>query len=372
MARTAVIVGGGIIGCALAHDLAKAGCRVTVLERGNPGAEASSAAAGLVAPLGESARPDALQELALRSWRLYPGVVAELERVSGVDVEYMTRGTLYPLLDETEVAEASERARSPLAAELGVRVIEGPELRAAEPELASDVSAALFAQGDHWVNNESLVSAYAAAAATHGARIKSGAEVRRILVEGGQALGALVDGERFEAEAVVLAAGAWSGGLAAELGLRLPVTPVRGQMLAVDHTPALLTHVVHAEGVYLVPRRSGELLIGATVEHVGWERAVTPEALEGLITAAVRLVPELENRSILRSWCGFRPWAPDGFPVLGPWPGIEGLYVATAHFRNGILLAPATAALLTGCIMSGGRTEGLEAFLPDRFLGGGH
>ncbi len=367
-APSVLVVGGGIIGCATAHELARRGCRVTVLERGTPGGEASSAAAGLLAPLGESARPGPFQQLALESWRLYPEVVAELGRVTGIDVEYMTTGTLYPLFTSRDLEAAHERRSWPLAREFGIQIVGDSELRGLEPALAKDLPAALLVRGDHWVNNQRLVTAYAAAAARRGVEIRTGAEVGRIVVERGGVGAIMVDGERLEAERVLLAAGAWSGTLAAGLGATLPVGPVRGQMLAVANIPPLLTHAVHGDEVYLVPRPSGELLIGATVEKVGFVRAVTPEGLGGLIRAAMALVPNLGARPITRSWCGFRPWAPDGLPVLGPWPGIAGLYVATGHFRNGILLAPITAALLTRCIVDGDIPSSLTPFLPSRVI----
>jgi glycine oxidase len=361
------VIGGGIIGCATAYDLAKRGCRVTVLERGTPGGEASSAAAGLLTALGGSPDPDPFRRLALESWRLYPGVVAELRELTGVDVEHMTAGTLYPLRNPRDLESGRERCGWPLARELGVEVVEGSELRSLEPALSKDVSAALLVLGDHWVNNQRLVTAYALAAAARRVTVRTGAEVERILVEDGRARGVLVDGEALEADAVLLAAGAWSGALAASLGARLPVGPVRGQMLAVSNVPPLLTHVIHGDDIYLVPRPSGELLVGATVEHAGFARAVTPDGLGGLIAEAVALVPEIGRRPITRTWCGFRPWAPDGQPVLGPWPDVAGLFAATGHYRNGILLAPVTAALLTRCIVDGETPPSLTPFLPGRF-----
>jgi glycine oxidase len=366
MALSVVVIGGGIIGCSIAYELAKAGCRVTVLERATPGVEASGAAAGLLAPLGESSKPDPFQELAIASWRLYPGVAAELRDVTGVDVEYMTAGTLYPIASAEDLSEARDRAGWPLAREFGVRVVEDPELHAMEPALSRDIAGALFVQGDHWVNNQRLVAAYAAAAAGRGVLIRTGVEASGLVIEAGRARGVVVGVERLDAERVVLAAGAWSGVLAAQLGLNLPVSPVRGQMLAVSNVPPLLSHAVHGPQGYLTPRPSGELLIGATVEHVGFERAVTPDGLAHLLAGALATVPEVGRRPILRSWCGFRPWAPDSLPVLGPWPGIEGLYAATGHYRNGILLTPITATLLTRCILDGVTPPELKTFLPDR------
>jgi glycine oxidase len=367
-APSVAVIGGGIIGCATAADLAKRGCRVTLLERASPGAEASSAAAGLLAPLGPSPDPGPFHRLAIESWRLYPRVAAELRDLTGVDVEHMTAGTLYPLHTPREIEAARLRRTWPLAAEFGIEVVEGSDLRALEPTLCKDVSAALLVRGDHWVNNQRLVTAYAAAAAARGVTVRTGAEVSRILIEGERARGVLVDGEAIHADAVLLAAGAWSGALAASIGLRLPVAPVRGQMLAVSNVPPLLTRAVHGDDIYVVPRPSGEVLIGATVEHAGFLRAVTPDGLGSLIAAAVALVPEIGRRSVTRSWCGFRPWVPDGQPVLGAWRDVAGLFVATAHYRNGILMAPITAALLTRCIVDADIPDSISPFLPARFL----
>jgi glycine oxidase len=367
-APSVAVIGGGIIGCATAADLAKRGCRVTLLERASPGAEASSAAAGLLAPLGPSPEPGPFHRLAIESWRLYPRVASELRDLTGVDIEHMTAGTLYPLHTPREIEAARLRRTWPLAVEFGIEVVEGSELRALEPALSKDVSAALLIRGDHWVNNQRLVTAYAAAAAARGVTVRTGAEVSRILIEGGRARGVLVDGEAIHADAVLLAAGAWSGALATSIGLRLPVAPVRGQMLAVSNVPPLITRVVHGDDIYVVPRPSGEVLIGATVEHAGFLRAVTPDGLGSLIAAAVALVTEIGRRPVTRSWCGFRPWVPDGQPVLGPWPDVAGLFAATAHYRNGILMAPITAALLTRCIVDGETPASITPFLPSRFL----
>jgi glycine oxidase len=368
MPPSVVVVGGGIIGCATAYDLAKAGCRVTLFERATPGAEASGAAAGLLAPLGHSPRLDPFHELAVMSWRLYAAMTAELRDVTAIDVEHMTGGTLYPILDAHEAASARARAGSPLAREFGIEIVEGDDLRALEPALAKDIERALFVRGDHWVNNQRLVTAYAAAAARRGVAIRSGADVGRIVVEDGRATGVVADGQPEHADHVVVAAGAWSGALLAGIGAALPVGPVRGQMLSVSSSPPFLSHAVYGAGVYLVPRPSGELLIGATVDDAGFVRAVTPDGLAELIEGAVRVAPEIGRRAIVRTWCGFRPWAPDDLPVLGPWPGVAGLHVATGHYRNGILLAPITAKLLTECVMTGRAPAALAHFLPDRFL----
>ena len=273
---------------------------MTLLERNRPGAEASSAAAGLLFSLGDSPEVDAFDDLARRSVQLYRGIADELRELTAIDVEYMTAGTIYPLLSASELAGARARARWPSARELGVEVLEGAVVHEREPALAKDIAAALFVQADHWVNNERLVLAYAAAAARRGVDVRIGVEVSRIVVEGGRARGVVAAGERIDADAVLLAAGAWSGALidsfaGAQPGA-LPVAPVKGQMLAVSNSPPLLSHAVHAGEVYLVPRPSGELLIGATVEHAGFARDVTaggwqPDSRRGPARARGRAAP---------------------------------------------------------------------------------
>ena len=358
-----LVVGGGIIGCAAALELAGAGCRVTLFERATPGAEASSAAAGLLAPIDESTETS-FARLALASWRLYPDVVRDLQERTGIDVEYVTRGTIYP-------TSAAQKRRDVAAwgdlEEFGVELLEGDDVHRLEPALAPNIRHAIFVKGDHWLNNQRLVLAYAQAAAAAGVELKTGCNVSRLVVEAGKVRGLVTEGERVEGDAILLAAGAWSGELMAALGTSLRIEPRRGQMIALAHVPPVVTHCVHGE-VYMAPRPSGELLIGATVERAGFQRAVTAEGISGLLRGAIELVPSLRDLPIARTWCGFRPWAPDSLPVLGPWPGIEGLFVATGHFRNGILLAPITARLMTEWITGKEPSLAVKDFLPDRFV----
>ena len=361
------IVGGGIIGCATAYELAKAGCAVTLFERAMPGAEASGAAAGLLAPLSDSIG-SAFDRLALASWRLYPEIVDDLRRRTGIDVEYVTRGTIHPLFDIEDVRRAEARVAGRETSEFGIEAWDTADVRAREPALATRVRGAMFIGADHWVNNQRLVVAYAHAAVAAGVVLRSGTSVSRVIVEDGRAHGVVADGDRWDADAVLLAAGAWTSALAASFGARLRVEPARGQMVALGHVPPVLNHAVHTDDTYLVPRPSGELLIGATVERVGFHRSVTAEGISGLLAAAIALVPSLGSLPIVRTWYGFRPWAPDSLPILGPWPQVEGLWVATAHFRSGILLAPITARVMTEWMTMGAPGLAMEAFAPERFL----
>src|SRR5881394_2185849 len=203
------VVGGGIIGCATAYELAKAGCAVTLFERATPGAEASGAAAGLLVPLG-AATGSAFERLALASWRLYPEVVDELRERTGIDVDYVTRGTIYPLLDAEDVRQAEARVAGHLSSEFGIEAWDTAEVRAHEPALATHVRGAMFVGADHWVNSQRLVVAYAQAAVAAGVVLRSGTSVSRIIVEDGRTHGVVAYGDRWEADAVLLAAGAWS------------------------------------------------------------------------------------------------------------------------------------------------------------------
>jgi glycine oxidase len=361
------VVGGGIIGCATAWELARAGCAVTLFERATPGAEASGAAAGILAPLSDS--PDsAYARLALASWRLYPTVVEELRELTGIDVEYVTRGTIYPLFSAEDVRRAEARAGERVVPEYGIEAWDTADVRNHEPSLSSRVRGAMFVRGDHWVNNQRLVVAYAQAAVAAGVALHAGTAVSRVPVEAGRARGVMAEGELWEADAVVVAAGAWTGELVASFGQRLPIEPKRGQMLALGHVPPVLSHCVHGDGVYLVPRPSGELLVGATVERVGFQRAVTAGGIADLLSAAIDLCPALTGLPIARTWSGFRPWLPDSLPVLGPWPGVDGLWVATGHYRNGILLAPITARLMTAWLTSGAPGVDVDDFLAARLV----
>jgi glycine oxidase len=363
-----IVVGGGIVGCATAEALARASADVVLFERGTPGGEASGAAAGLLTAFGAGPRTQ-FQDLAVASWRLYPTVAADLRERTGIDVELVRRGTLYPFFDAGEIAEMT--VPEPLATEFGAQLLDEEQVRRQEPALSPKVRGALFVAGDHWVNSQRLVTAYAQAAALAGVEMRTGSRVTRIRVAEGRARGVLADGEEVGADAVLVAAGAWSGEVVASLPGVLPVAPARGQMVALSHVPPVLAHCINADDVYLVPRPSGELLIGATVEHVGFRREVTARGVGSLVAAALDIVPALGDRAITRTWYGFRPWTPDGLPVLGPWPGVAGLFVATGHYRSGIMLAPITARLMAQWILEGVPSIAVTDFLPDRYVGAG-
>lgn len=354
-----VIVGAGVIGCATAWELVKRGLRVTVVEKGRPGCESSNAAAGMLAPETAEGREEPYAMLARMSRDLYAPLANELREASGVDIERQTNGHLHLLVNEHEF--------TPGHLPEGAELLSAQDVHRLEPAVGREIHGALLFRGNHWVNNERLVAALVQAASGRGVEFRLGSEVTEITREGSRATGVRGRNLSVQAGSVVVAAGAWCGTLG---GLIPPliVEPVKGQMLSVEAVPAIIRHCVFREEVYLVPRPSGELLIGATVERVGYDKQVTPAGLHTLLTHALAAVPAIGQRPILRSWAGLRPATADLLPVLGPWPGLEGCFVATAHLRNGILLAPITAQLMAEWITGKGPTLPVESFLPDRFV----
>jgi glycine oxidase len=364
-----VIIGGGVMGCAVAMRLAQRGIAVAVIERGIPGAEASSAAAGILGPQMEAEGPGPLLELGLKSRALYPSLAAELAAATGIDVGYVKSGVLAAALDDAGEAELAARRTWQTARGLRVETVAGTALARLEPGLGPAVRGALRFPDDAQVNARELARAFSQAAAVAGARFLAGRYVRRVLVEDGAAVGVELDGESLPAGAVVVAAGSWSGLVE---GAGVPATlvrPARGQLVAIETRPPLLRHVVavHGRG-YLVPRRDGTVLAGSTVEMAGFRKEVTVAGLAEILNLARTLVPALADAPVTSSWSNFRPYTEDHLPVLGRTP-VRNLVLATGHFRNGILLAPVTAQAIAELVATGESSVDLAAFSIDRFAG---
>ena len=336
-----IIVGGGIIGLSLAISLRKQGLRVLVVERGEPGREASYAAAGMLAPGAEI--PAALRNFARESARLYAEFVHELEDESGVKVDFREQGTIF-LSTSAELLEGSEMLSPDKLESLE------PTL-AKEPVLRGQARAAFLSERS--VDPRLLVTAAIKAAKHRGVDISSGSAVEKILVSDEKVAGVKTERTCYAAGAVVNCAGAWAGRFS---HYAFPVYPVKGQMLAVVAGPSL-KHVVRSEKVYVVPRSDGRLVIGSTVENDGYNKQIDPSTIQGLFRAAVELLPGLEKSRQHDVWAGLRPGTPDHLPILGETPS-PGYFVATGHYRDGILLAPITAKVLTDVVL--GRTPNCE------------
>jgi glycine oxidase len=369
------IIGAGVVGLGIAWRIA-ARADVTIFDRGTAGSGASHAAAGMLAACCE-AEPgeEALVALGRDSQARWPAFAAELQRASGIDVELRREGTLVLALtadDHAEIAHRLAFQREKL--DLPLEWLSAADTRAREPHLAGKIAGAVFSPQDHQVDNRKLVQALRIAAEAAGATIHEHQPVKEIVVQNGNASGVVLeDGTTHPADLVVLAAGAWSRGIA---GLppdrRPPVRPVKGQMLALRMDPAapLLDHVLWAPGAYLVPRRDGRLIVGGTVEEKGFDDTITAGGVMALLDAAWRALPAVEELPIDEIWVGHRPGSRDDAPILGPGP-LEGLFYATGHHRNGILLAPVTADAMARLILDNVvdpaiRPFGLERFLPAR------
>lgn len=356
-----VIVGGGVIGCALARELAGRGARVTVIDKGQPGGEASWAAAGLLAPQAENIAPGPLLDLALESRRLYPRWSEELVAETGIDVGYRACGILRCALPgERRPFEAFDwqRAAGLCLEPCGAAAISSRSGGAAAPE----ISEGLFFPEEGVVNNRLLTAALRVSAEGRGVTFLAQTLALRVVSRGGRCAGVETDRGVLASGSVVNAAGAWAGFDAAS---GVPIEPVRGQIVEIE-SPRPLPTVLESADVYIVPR-GDSLLLGSTAERAGFEKKVTAGAVERLIAAAARLVPSLAKAAFLGAWSGLRPAAPDGLPVLGP-ARLPGLFLATGHYRNGILLAPVTSLVMADEI-SGGAARDLRPFSVQRFGG---
>jgi glycine oxidase len=345
-----LIVGAGLIGCAIARSLASDGLEVQVVDRDPPGTRASWAAAGMLAPLAEADEPGAFLDLLRESARRFPALAEELRESTGIEVAYRTEGTLLVSLSPLDESRLERRFLWQSAAGLPVARLSGAEARELEPGLTPRVTAALRFPDDRQVDNRLLTRAMAMGARNTGASFRRG-EVAGLLTRGGRAEGLVLrDGEVIPAERVVVAAGSWSGRLEG-LPRPLPVRPVHGQLIALAAKSAGIEHVVHAPGAYLVPRRDGRLIVGATTEDTGFRTEVTAAAVERLQSAALATFPALAGAELLETWSGLRPGTPDSLPILGEDPDVSGLFYATGHYRNGILLAPITAEIIADGIL---------------------
>jgi glycine oxidase len=350
----AIVVGAGIIGLSLAIELNKQGLRVLVVEKGEPGREASWAAGGMLADFPVET-PLGMRELAAASARMYPEFVRELEDESGVKIDLRSVGTLL-FLDERPDPNALD-GHGWLAR---WRELE-PTLKASNPRAKGLVGVYLK---ERCVDPRDLTLAAIAAARHRGIDFSSGDQVLAVEVASGNTSGVRTNKTHFAAGIVVNCAGAWAGQIGPHL---FPTRPVKGQMLCVAMPQKeLVRHVIRAPDVYLIPRSDGRMLIGATVEEAGFDKQPVPETIEKLRQAAIDLVPKSADARILEAWAGLRPGTPDGLPILGATP-TPGYFVATGHFRDGILLAPVTARVI-GQVIAGERPElDLSAFAGARF-----
>jgi glycine oxidase len=335
-----IIAGAGIIGVSLALELRERGHAVLVLDRAAPGGEASSAAAGMLAPA-DPETPSALRPMAFASAQIFPEFVRKLETAGKMQVDFRRFGTIALLRHEPAPAE--------------YRSLSANELQRLEPSLQSAGQSAFFVQEDS-VDPHLLMQAALAAARTLGVEVHGDAAVQDIRPRD-NGVEVVTPADTFSAHCVVDCRGAWSGA---------PVKPRKGQMLYVQPRAGVLQHVLRAPEVYLVPRSSGKVLIGATVEDVGYDKSVDPATVHALLSAATKYLPEVASAPISQSWAGLRPGTPDGLPIMAP-TETPGVFVASGHFRNGILVAPITAKIMADLVEGRPSPLDIAAFAPSRF-----
>jgi glycine oxidase len=360
-----IIVGGGVIGVSTALELAAEKLGVVVLDRQQPGREASWAAAGMLSPGPDS--PDALPlvPLAKESMRLYPEFIASVEELSGKTTAFARKGVIEVFTAPQGEPERDRMVAEYLALGLAIEPVAPDVARNAEPALGPAVRAAAWLPQEATLDPRMLMDALLSAAGVRGVEIHADSPVDSVVLDGNHCTGVVTRGSNISAKCVVIAAGCFSGAID-WLGRYAPARPIRGQLLALESKNVPLGRTLRSSKAYLVPRPNGRIIAGSTLEDAGFEKHVTPAGVRKILDGVLELAPALANAQLVDAWAGLRPGTPDHLPILGP-TDIRGLHIATGHYRNGILLAPVTAKLLSRWVLGGKPELDTERFSPLRF-----
>ncbi len=341
-----VVIGAGLIGMLSAYELANAGMQVTLLERGQPARESSWAGGGILSPLYPWRYPDPVNELASWSQRVYPDLCRQLEESSGIDPQWTRSGLMIVDIDDRQSVQQ-------WAARFEARLewCDGNDVRRIEPRLGLVPESVAWLPEVAQVRNPRLVQALRVTLVNAGVEIRSDCPAQGWIIEVDRIKAVQTPGGEVGADCFVVASGAWSAELLQSTGLSLPVEPVRGQMILYKGPPGLVSCITLYKGRYVIPRRDGRVLVGSTLEYVGFDKHTTPQGLDDLRQAASELIPDLATLPIEKHWAGLRPGSPNGTPLVGPHPGIANLYINAGHFRNGVVLGPATARMLADHVL---------------------
>lgn len=365
------IAGGGLIGASIALELAQAGLRVALFDQGEPGQEASWAGAGILSPAPENAESIAMVPLAKTSMALYPQFVENVEESSGQNVGFRPKGTLQALFSRDAARELNTLIALHHGLGLKAEPIRADDALELEPALNPEIEAAVLRPEEASVDNRALTRAVLFAARKSGVEIFAGRKATSIWRTGERCAGLIFDaGEKVSAKWTVIAAGSFSAQI---VGAEMfaPVKPAKGQMAALRSDEVQIERVLWSDKIYLVPRNDGRILAGATVEYVGFDKHVTASGLQQLLSGALELAPGLASARVEETWAGLRPASPDHLPILGP-ADLEGLLIATGHFRSGIMLAPVTARLIREWVTESHVSIDCECFSPMRFADARH
>src|SRR5438034_2070667 len=362
----AAIAGGGVIGGAVALELARGGLRVAVFDRQQLGQEASWASAGILSPAPESPGMIAMVPLGKASLALYPQFIAEVEEISGKSAGFRPKGTLEALFSHDTKAELSTIIALHHGLGLKAEPLRAEDARELEPALSEEVESAVLRPDEASVDNRALTAAILEAAQRSGVEIFSGNGAKAIWREKNHCAGLVLQNENVEAQWTIIAAGCFSAAIEG-IARYAPVRPAKGQMAALRADELRIERVLWSEKIYLVPRNDGRIVAGATVEYDGFDKRTTAGGIEKILSAAIELAPGLVNARIEETWAGLRPDSPDHLPILGP-TDIDGLVMATGHFRSGILLTAITARLVREWITEQRVSVDWDRFSPLRFL----
>jgi glycine oxidase len=362
-----IVVGAGVIGCAVACELARRGASVELVDGRQIGMGATQASAGVLAPYIEATADSPLLELAVRSLDLFDGFMERVTADTGIAVPYRRTGTMDVALQEDTMVRLRATAALLASRDVAAEIVDGHAARGEEPQLTADVVGGLLIPTHGFVAAGELTRALAASARRQGAQLIEGGRVVRIAASGGDMLVATERGT-LAGNAVVVAAGSWSGTIDIEgVTGRAPITPVRGQLLRLGWIGARLRRVTWSDRCYLVPWDDGTLLVGATMEEAGFDERATAAGVRDLLEAACELVPHSWAAGFLGARVGLRPAAPDHLPMIGASNIVPNLFFATGHYRNGVLLAPLTAQLVADAMLDGRADPALAALSPQRF-----
>ena len=357
-----IIIGGGIIGCAIAYNLAKRNVQTHLIDRATTvGTEASWAGAGILTSHASTYEP--YPELCRASLALYPSLAEELRAETQIDVEYIQSSTLSVFFNAAEAAGLIGLADRRVKKGFSTEVLTAEEAWELEPALSKSIVGAVLFPEDAQVRNPKMVKALAKGAAKFGATFQLGNPVTGFLRENGRVTGVVVNGETLYADAFVIANGCWAGELTTELDAPMEIGPAKGQIVLVEAMPSPFQHIVDGLGIYIVPRADGKILLGATVEFVGYDKSTTVDGTKQMIDAGIAIAPQLANSTFVQTWAGLRPYTRKG-PLLGYLPGYDNVVLASGHFKNGILLAPITGQLIAELLTSGKPSLALEPFQP--------
>lgn len=370
----AAIVGGGIIGTSIAFELASANLRVVILDRQQPGLESSWAAAGMLSPGPDAASALPLVPLAKDSLRQYPEFVTAIEKTSGKSTGFARPGTLEIFTGQNAEQNLDAMLARYRRLDLPIEPLSSDTARKLEPSLGPEARAAALLPQEATIEPRALISAAIDACKNQGVAFRTGIAVTSFLRDGNRSTGVLAGNEKITARFVVLAAGSFCGTLTENHGAPnshsfaqfAPTYPVRGQMLALRSPHLKIERVIRSENAYVVPRADGRMVAGSTLENVGFHKGVTAEGKQKILMGVAQMIPALASAQIVESWSGLRPGTPDNLPIIGP-TEIEGLLVATGHYRNGILLAPATAKIVRNLIVTGKTDFNIKPFSSERF-----